>query len=78
MTTGRGIEVSAETRVTIASEARPLIRLTAEEQQIRAAGMRAALERAAIVEDGADVDDGAFFRALDESHPGRFALEKFH
>lgn len=54
------------------------IRLSVEERRERAAGMRAALDRMAAIPSDPDEDDGALFRALDESNPGRFDLERYY
>lgn len=54
------------------------IRLTAEERRERAAKLRAALDRMEAIPDDPDEDDGAFFRALDESNPGRFDLKRYY
>lgn len=49
-----------------------------EELRVRGEAIRAALELNQAIRNPPNEDDSDFFRALDESHPGRFDLRRFY
>lgn len=54
------------------------IRESLEERQRRRALAPEIVARMRAIENGPDEDDRDFFRALDESNPGRFNLKRFY